>query len=128
MIKINDKEYKRDDYRVLVGNFDIFKCGERKQGESPTIDFCCEGEENYVRIETVYDMKLIKELEIGKETDITSYVSDIDYQDKDGWVSLIPGPHKCSLTRVDEESYRVILSSYFEDFDINIELDEIIKL
>ena len=40
-----------------------------------------------------------KELKINDKKDISKYISDITYEDKKGWISLITGNYNCFITK-----------------------------
>ena len=119
MIIINGIEYKNFEIKTYNGNYSIKKDGVERKGIAPTIRFICE--DISIDIEMIYDILLIEKLGINETVDVTQYVSDIMYQDEEGWISLINGDFTCSLIKKEKS---VIHLQFHYEGDYTIIIDE----
>lgn len=81
---------------------------------------------NILRIETNYNINNL-DLVVGK-IDITKYITDISYEDVNGWITLIDSDFKVVLNRVKNE-YNILLNLETNEFELeNIYIiDESVK-
>lgn len=108
MIKFNDTKYDNNKYKVEYGKYSIKRKDKRINGTSPTIFFELAGTTScIIGVETVYDKKYLEELKISDKKDIKEYISDITYEDKDGWVSLICGNFESTIEKKKEKEFEL---------------------
>ena len=121
MIKLFVKQ-NDGDFKLTYGRYSVYQDGKRREGESPIVLF--RFDDILIRIETTYDKTWIENLKINEEQDITKYLSDISYEDKNGWCSIKTGFYSCTLTRLEDNLYNVELKCKCvecgEEFDIFI--------
>lgn len=110
MIKINKIVYNSPIIKVSYGKYQKKKSGNIIKGESPIIKITLIEAKIYISLETTYDRSLFKKLDIGEKVDISDSLSDISYEDKDGWISLIYGYHKCIVERKNEKVFNFKIS------------------
>lgn len=129
MVIINDKQYDNVVQDISYGNYSVRQDGERREGIAPCIFFQCD-DDVYIGVETLYDIKWIKELELNTMIDITKYISDITYEDKSGWMSLVVGEHSCLLSRIGDNEVYIDLKYKGEEFGsyLDISIKENVKL
>ena len=72
-----------------------------------------------IRIETTYDRNLFTKLNVGKQVDISDSLSDISYEDKKGWISLVYGYHKCIVERIDKKTFNFKLNCIADECNEN---------
>ncbi len=114
MIKINEREY--EDYST---NISIIKYVHvNRKGKAPLI--CFKNNDFIIRLETNLDVNILSNMELNIKDNITKYISDISYEDSEGWISLIYGEHDCYIERINNNSYRISLEINDEEFKINI--------
>ncbi len=121
MVIVND-----DKYNNLVKNISYSKYyTKKKKGYSPFFSFKCNNV--YICIETIYDIKWIKELKNNIKVDITDYISDIIFQDKINNLSLICGEYNCLLSKINNNKINLELKCHERHgnniFDIYIKED-----
>lgn len=112
MIKINEKNYENPIIEVSFGNYSVTQKGKKRQGESPFISFDCS--DVYLGLETTYDKTWLMNLKLKEMKDISSFISDIVYEDEKEWVSLTTGTYKCFVTKTDN-------NLFIFEFDCNAE-------
>lgn len=129
VIKVNNREYNAYKTNVSWGNFDINYKGEKRVGISPFISFDL-GNNVFVGLELTFSDESFEETEIDIRTDISSYVTDILYEDEKGWGSFILGKYNCYITRSSEKNFKIELCLEYNELDdeINIEIDTIVEL
>ena len=103
MIKCNTKVYHKVLYKVSFREYLVHQNGEKRRGKAPYITFKLDNFE--LGLEFVYDKEWLKELKINDKREITSYLTDITYNDSKGWISLIYGKYKCYLKRINHHEY-----------------------
>lgn len=123
MIILNGTEYKDYEIKVTYGKYRLHRNGNTIEGVSPFLSFCTD--DFIVGIETTFDVNNMKELRIGEEMNISSYVSDFCFEDSKGWISLNDGRISCFLKRISEDKYEIHSLCKAEDgldsYDIIIE-------
>lgn len=97
MITINDKNYDNVLKKVSFGEYSVTQDSNVRIGSAPIITFKIDN--ILIRLETTYDKKYLEELKINDKKDISKYISDITYEDENGWVSLITGNYNCFITK-----------------------------
>lgn len=122
MIIINNDKYYKINCDISYGEYDINQNRIKRTGLSPFISFKID--DKIIGIETVYDKKLIENLNIDKLVDITKYITDITFEDNEGWLSLIHGKYNCSICKKDKKTLYLELEVKCEEdntfFDIKI--------
>ena len=97
MIIINDKNYDNVLKKVSFGEYSVTQDSNVRIGSAPIITFKIDN--ILIRLETTYDKKYLEELNTNDKKDINKYISDITYEDENGWVSLITGNYNCFITK-----------------------------
>ena len=97
MITINDKNYDNVLKKVSFGEYSVTQDSNVRIGSAPIITFKIDN--ILIRLETTYDKKYLEELNTNDKKDINKYISDITYEDENGWVSLITGNYNCFITK-----------------------------
>lgn len=113
MLKISNKNYNDPIVKVFFGQYCIVQSGTKREGYSPFISF--EYNEINIGIETTYDKNWFKELNKNDKKDISKYVSDITYEDENGWTSLINDVYKCYITKIEDNIFVIDLNCYTEE-------------
>lgn len=128
MITINKITYNNPIIRVTFGKYEKKKLGNIIKGESPIITLT--KDQIYIRLETTYDKNLFSKLIIGNKADISDSISDISYEDKDGWISLIYGYHKCIVERINDKVFNFKLDCITDEGQksYNISINENIDM
>ena len=98
MITINDKKYDKVLKKVSFAEYSVTQDSNVRIGSAPIILF--KFDNNLIRLETTYDKKYLEELNTNDKKDINKYISDITYEDENGWVSLITGNYNSFITKV----------------------------
>lgn len=98
MITINDKNYDNVLKKVSFGEYSVTQDGNVRIGSAPIITF--KFDNILIRLETTYDKKYLEELNTNDKKDINKYISDITYEDENGWISLITGNYNSFITKV----------------------------
>lgn len=131
MITINNNKYTVQDIKVTFGNYNVSNKDKKRNGQSPFIQFHTNND-LFIGIETTYDKAWLQELKTNDKKDITEYISDIAYEDENGWISLITGKYTCYLEKINHTNFRLELTCMAEEcdehFDISIKEDIIIDL
>lgn len=128
MITINKITYNNPTIRVTFGKYEKKKFDNIIKGESPIITLT--KDQIYIRLETTYDKNLFSKLIIGNKVDISDSISDISYEDKDGWISLIYGYHKCIVERINDKVFNFKLDCITDEGqkNYNISINENIDM
>lgn len=132
MISINNKIYENVDKRVSWGQFSATKEVENNvvdvTAEAPIIKFNVD-DSILIGVETTYPKECFDELKIGTKIDFTKHISDITYEDTNGWQSLIIGKYECELLKTNENTYNIKLNVKSDEFEeIEISIDEEINI
>lgn len=128
MLKINDKVYNNIIIKVTYGNYSVTQMGNKREGISPII--CFIGDDFYVRLETTYDQKWFNKTNFNNIIDITRYISDISFEDKNGWMSLIGKKISCKLKKIEDKLFNIEFICDYEDFseELHININEDFKI
>lgn len=126
MIVINKITYNNPMMSVSYGEYQKKRSGNVIIGESPIITITLKNDKIRIRIETTYDKILFTKLSVAKQVDISDSLSDISYEDEDGWISLICGYHKCIIERINEKVFNFKLDCIADECEENysISVDE----
>ncbi len=124
MININDKQYNDYDIKVSWISYEVTRKGKKEQGLSPFIKFKVNN--SYIGLETIIDSEILRKMEFNKEINIKDYLSDITYEDKDGWISLIIDEYDLVIKRIDKELYNI--NFYVNNDEIKIVINTDIKI
>lgn len=133
MIKINGKEYYNYDIKIDWGKFEAKVYGRKINGESPFIIFNIENN-IYIGLELIFSKSMFDKIELNKKINLNKYISDITYEDKKGWISIVTGNYECNVTKVNNNRFKfdfLVQPDEFDadEFDINnIEIETYINL
>ena len=105
MIIVNGKEYENVSKKVSFSEYSVTQDGKKRKGSAPFISF--KFNNIILGIETIYDKKWIEELQQNDKKDVTKYISDITYEDKKGWISLITGNYRCYICKVSDNAFSI---------------------
>ena len=128
MIVLNNNEFEIDEINYFFGKYNAVINKERKEGYSLFVDFM---HKNFkLRIETIYDKENLLLMKKYNKEEITRFVTDITYEDKYGWISLITGKRICFIEKVEDDKYIINLKCITEECGkkYDIELNELIIL
>lgn len=114
MIRINNKEYVHYNTKVSWGNFETVIFDKKEIGISPFITFNIE-DNIAIGIETRISKEKLKSINIGEVVNLDKYITDIVYEDKKGWVSIIDGKRSCSLSKIIDDIFLIEFSVDFEE-------------
>ena len=114
MITINGKQYNIDSKKISFGKYRVTQDGKKRNGKAPFITF--KFENILLGLETIYDTKELKELNLDDKKDISKYISDITYEDEKGWISLITGNYKCFIQKIDNNKFIIELNGEAEEY------------
>ena len=126
MIKINNKQY--DDYKIEItwGNFSVSNGnGEKRFGKAPFITFYLE---NNIKIglEFTFSQVMFLNTPTNIKTNIKEYLSDITFENNEGWDTLTSGKYDCNITKINEKVFN--LDFYVEESKIKIFINADIDL
>jgi len=132
MISINSKTYNNFDKKILWIKFNVNSKVEgikkSRSGEAPFIQFNINNN-IFIGIETTYPKDWLSDLQVGAKINFSNYLSDITYEDFEGWQSLIMGKYECELLKKDNEIYNVKLIVESDEFEkLIIKIDEDINI
>ena len=133
MIKINEKEYHSYDIKIDWGKFEAKVCGRKINGESPFIIFNIENN-IYIGLEFIFSKEMFNKMEINKKTNLNKYISDITYEDKKGWISIVTGNYDCNITKISTDCFNLDFLVELDEFHANelgindIKIQKYIKL
>ena len=117
MIKINDKEYRKYNINISWGSFSSTLMGKKINGISPFIKFNI-NDSILIGLELIFSKEMFMETPINEKVDITRYLTDITYEDNNGWISIIIGNYTCYITRINEKNFILNFHVDYDDFDI----------
>ena len=103
MIVINNRKYKNPLINVLFGEYEVNQNGNSRNGESIFISY--KFDNISLGLETLYDKRWLKEIKINDKKDISNYISDITYEDENGWISLISGTYNCFVNKIENNIF-----------------------
>ncbi|MBQ8132686.1 MAG: hypothetical protein IJ193_09360 [Bacilli bacterium] len=125
MIKINKKEENIIEKEISFGNFEVNDGKSIRKGISPILSFVTD-QSKTIEIETTLSSEILEKVNNHALTNINKYITDINYEDQNGWLSLMTGEYKVDLVK-DNETCRLLLFVEDKAEQIKIELDEIIE-
>ncbi len=67
---------------------------------------------------------MFNNLKLNEQINIESYITDITYEDKNGWISLITDKHKCNITKIEQRKFKLnidVIADQFEELKISID-------
>lgn len=59
-------------------------------------------------------------MEINAKKDITTYITDMAYEDGKGWIPLIGGTFCCTLNKLENKVYNIEVNCYSEEGSKNL--------
>ena len=144
MIKINEKEYYDYDVKIDWGKFQNVICDNKiiwgkfehtvalnKLNEiAPFIKFNINND-IFIGIECNLSKESFLNLELNKLINLNKYISDITYEDEEGWISIVTENYDCNIIRTSDNLFKLdfFVKPNELDFNINIiEIKESIKL
>lgn len=123
MIKINDKLYNDYNIKISWGNFEKIYFDEILKGISPFIKFNLENN-IFIGIETCFSKQQIENMKLNEKTNIKQYITDIIYEDENGWISIIIEEYDCDLTKINANEFKIeFFVNFEEDEKYNIAID-----
>ena len=128
MIKINDKLYNDYNIKISWGSFEKIYFDEILKGISPFIKFNLENN-IFIGIETCFSKQQIENMKLNEKTNIKQYITDIIYEDENGWISIIIEEYDCDLTKINANEFKIeFFVNFEEDEKYNIAIDTNIEL
>ena len=133
MIKINGKEYKNYETKASWGKFEAKVSGRKIDGESPFIMFNIENN-IYIGLEFIFSKEMFNKIEINKKINLNKYISDITYEDKKGWISIVTGNYECNVTKISNDCFKLDFLVEPAELDVdelginNIEIEAYVNL
>lgn len=124
MIIINNKEYTNYNIKVSWGEFSVSHHGKRRKGIAPFITFNIDNDK-FVGLEFIFSDEMFKQMKVNIKTNIKEYISDVLYEDKRGWVSIINSAYDCYITRIDDKNFEINFNIKAKE---NISIDSNITL
>ncbi len=126
MIKINNKQYNNCHTEITWGNFNVSnENGRKRTGEAPFITFHIENGMS-IGLEFTFLRVMFLNTKISIETNIKEYISDIIFENDEGWHSLILEKYDCNITRINQKTFHI--NFHVEESKINIFINENIDL
>lgn len=123
MIKLNKQEYANYITEITWGTFDVYFQGKKRKGTAPFISFNIENE-ILIGLELTFSKEMFNNLKLNEQINIESYITDITYEDKNGWISLITDKHKCNITKIEQRKIKLnidVIAEQFEELKISID-------
>ena len=114
---IDNKEFDNISIKVSFGDYNVTQEGIERSGKSPYIAF--KFNNTIIGLETVYDKEWLKELNINDRKNINKYITDITYEDEDGWISLITYKYESSIERLKDNLFNIELKCDYNDILVN---------
>lgn len=128
MIKINDKEYFNYTYNVSWGNFETTNSSGKENGISPFITFNI-ADNLSIGIETMISSEKLNSIENSEVVNLDKYITDIIYEDENGWVSIVDSKYSCILSRTMGNIFLIKFSVDFEEQEkLNIIINSEVEL
>lgn len=128
MIRINNIEYNKFETKILWGKFSVSSNDHKRYGIAPFISFCVNN--MFIGLELTFSKEMFINTVLGIETDIKKYISDITFEDENGWLSINDGQYECNIIRVDKKNFHIIFHIIAHDLDdkFDIFIDDEIKI
>lgn len=124
MIIINDKEYTNYDIDISFQDFWHKINGKDTFGIAPFLNFSLT--DSSIGLEFCVSNEKLLESKINIKTNIKKYLSDITYEDRKGWISLVDETYDCYLERINEKVFN--LDFFVKSDELNIEIKTNIEL
>lgn len=124
MIKINNIEYRNYNIKITWGDFEVCTDNIKRIGVAPFIALNID-DNIFIGLEFTFAKEMFEEIKLNDKINIDKYISDIQYEDDEGWVSVITGKYNCNIMRLNESEFKLELNVQEE---INIDIDTIIEL
>ncbi len=122
MIKINNKTYNNNKIEIIFDKF--INCENNEEMNTLNFYFIIKNDIQ-LEIETKISNNILSNMNINNHLDINKYITDIEYQDENGYTTLIHEKYYSLLTRINEKDFNIKFK--IESNDINIKVDEVIK-
>lgn len=117
MIKINNDEYKNYKTDIFWGNYERTYNKVTKKGIAPSFQFNIK-DKIFIGLELTFDKENFKLLNLQEKTNITDYLTDISYEDENGWCSIITEDnYNCTITKTNNNEY--LLEFFIESIELN---------
>ncbi len=128
MIKINNIEYNKFETKISWGNFSVSSYGHRRTGIAPFITFYVNN--TFIGLEFTFSKEMFENTAFGIKTDIKKYISDVTFEDENGWISINDGQYDCNIIRINEKKFHIIFHIIAHDLDdeYDIFIDDEIKI
>lgn len=128
MIKINNIEYNKFETDISWGKFTLYSNGQKRTGIAPFITFYVD--DMLIGLELTFTKDMFEDAQIGVETDIKKYISDITFEDEKGWISINDGQCHCNITRISKDRFHIDFHIIGHDLDdkFNILIDDEIDI
>lgn len=110
MIKINSREYNSYTTKIIWGDFEVVSQGKKRTGKAPFVKFNIENC-IFTGIELTFSQEMFETLKLETHSNISQYVSDITYEDENGWISIIDGDYNCMITKTSTNKFKINLSA-----------------
>jgi hypothetical protein len=128
MIKINNDEYDQYDIKISWGKFVAFSHGEKRTGIAPFITFNIENN-IFIGLELTISREMFQNIEIGTKIEINKYITDIIYEDEQGWISIGDAKYYCDILREDDKCLKINFYVKCDGVEsIEISIDDHIEL
>ncbi len=127
MIKINRNEYNNYVTKITWGNFEVVSYGKKRIGKAPIIRFNI-NDNVFIGLELTFSKEMFENMKLDKKINIRQYVSDITYEDENGWLSIIDEEYDCNIIRTAEKKFKI--NFYAEDkfYELKVFVDTDIEL
>ncbi len=106
MIKIKNKEFDKVNTKISFDNYFVTNNGKKRKGISPYISFNIDN--IYIDIETIYDIKWLKNMKLNQEIDINKYITNILYEEENRCEQLYDIKY-CLITKIKEDTFNIKL-------------------
>ena len=113
MTTINTKDFYNLSIKVSFGEYSVTQDGKKRNGNAPFITF--KFDNIIIGLETIYDKRWLEELKMNDKKDISKYITDITYEDENGWLSLITGNYNCFINKVENNIFALEFSCEIEE-------------
>ena len=74
----------------------------------------------FIGLEFTFSDEMFKQMKENINTNVKEFISDILYEDKNGWISIINSEYDCDITRIDEKIFKINFNIKAEE---NISID-----
>ena len=68
---------------------------------------------------------MFETLKLETHSNISQYVSDITYEDENGWISIIDGDYNCMITKTSTNKFKINLfaNARFDELKLLVNTD-----